>query len=69
MKKLFTFLTLALFVFACSGSPDQTKETSSEDAETSVVDENLKDLESAANEIIDEAEELASEVDSLIQNL
>ena len=69
MKKNLAILLLALFAFACSGNSDQTKETTPEETETIIVDENVQSLESAAKEITDEAEELASEVDSLINNL
>ena len=69
MKKHLSVLFLALFLFACSGNPDQAKDTSAEETESIIVDENLQNLENATKEIIEDAEELASEVDSLIQNL
>ena len=69
MKKTLSVLFLALFLFGCSGNPDQAKDTAAEETESIIVDEDLQNLEKAAKEIIEEAEELASEVGSLIQNL
>ena len=69
MKKHLSVLFLALFLFGCSGNPDQAKDTGAEETETIIVDENLQNLENSTKELIEEAEELASEVDSLIQNL
>lgn len=69
MKKNLFILMSALFLFGCSGSPDQTKESTSEESETVVEEKKLQDLENTTREIIDEAEDLAGEVDSLIQSL
>ncbi len=74
MKKISALLVATLFLFACSGTPDQPKESSkveSETVDTEVIvdDTTFQSLENTANEIADEAEELATEVENLIDNL
>lgn len=74
MKKILSIFVPALFLVACSGSPDQGKESATDESatveqQTIVDDETIQSLENTANNIADEAEELATEVESLIDNL
>ena len=72
MQKILAILAAALLLGACSAKPDQTKESADTETEV-VVDEAsleaLKTLETTVDEIATDAEELAKEVDELIENL
>ncbi|MDF1572907.1 MAG: hypothetical protein P1P82_14965 [Bacteroidales bacterium] len=67
MKKGIIVCMAIMFLTACSGNADRKNETSS--AESEAVNEQLEQLESAAQEVNEAADELAAEVDSLLNNL
>ena len=69
MKRNVFILLLALFAFACSGNPDNKKESNPETTETAAVEEAIGEIEEAAKEVTDEVEDIAADVDSLIENL
>lgn len=69
MKKIIPIAMLALFALSCSGSSDKPGDSDQLDPQSTVSEENLQKLENATQEIIEEAEELTSEVDSLLQNI
>lgn len=56
-----------MFMAACSGNADRKNESSS--AETDAVNEQIEQLESAAQEVNEAADALSAEVDSLLNNL
>ena len=69
MKKILSLVLLALFLVGCAGNPDEKKDQATDEQESIITEETLDDLESNSKEVLQEAEELSGEVDSLIQNL
>lgn len=67
MKKILILCTAIMFMAACSGNADRKNESSS--AETDAVNEQIEQLESAAQEVNEAADALSAEVDSLLNNL
>jgi PBP1b-binding outer membrane lipoprotein LpoB len=67
MKKGIIVCMAIMFLAACSGNADRKNESSP--AESEAVNEQLEQLESAAQEVNEAADELAAEVDSLLNNL
>lgn len=67
MKKILIVCTAIMFMVACSGNADRKNESSS--AETDAVNEQIEQLESAAQEVNEAADALSAEVDSLLNNL
>ena len=69
MKKLIGILMIIAFFVACQGNPGKGKETTQNPLAVEVDEGALQEIEEKAGNIADEAENLVTEIDSLIEKL
>ena len=69
MKKGFLLVLFVVFILACSGNNDRKNETTTSGDLPDAMVEELEQIESASEKVNDAADDLAADVDSLLNNL
>ena len=69
MKKGFLLVLFVVFILACSGNNDRKNETTTSGDLPDAMVEELEKIESASEKVNDAADDLAADVDSLLNNL
>ena len=69
MNRIIIPIFLGILMLGCSGKTEKGSEEPALDPELIEQEELIQDLEGATKEITEEADELAGEIDSLLNNL